>query len=118
MTQRSFVVSVEVIAYTYRELYVGSRIQSGTLAVGDTLTVLADSPDLDATGLPVTLRVLQITTYRKTVTCIEAGMTCELKLAFDTTPRLGPRDFLCGTSGAPLPDLEVIGSADPTVLIV
>lgn len=116
MTQRSFVVSVESIAYTYRELYVGSRVQSGTLAVGDTFSLLADSPE--AKGMAVDFRVLQIMTYRKTVTCIEAGMTCELKLAFDNTPRLGPRDFLCGKSDQPIPELKVIGSADQTVLSV
>lgn len=115
MTQRSFVVSVESIAYTYRELYVGSRILSGTVAVGDTFTILANSSDPAATGVPVDLRVVQIATYRKTVTCIEAGVTCELKLAFEILPRLGPRDFLRGNSDAPLPELKVIGSADQTV---
>ena len=118
MTQRSFVVSVESIAYTYRELYVGSRVLSGALAVGDIFTLLADSPDPDGTGLPVAFRVVQIMTYRKTVSCIEAGITCELKLAFEATPRLGPRDYLSGTSDTPLPALEVLGAADQKVLTV
>lgn len=118
MTERSFVVSLESIAYTHSELYVGCRVLCGSVAVGDTFTVLADSADPGCVGVPVEFGVAQIMTYRKTVTCIDAGMTCELKLEFNATPRLGPRDYLHGNSDAALPELKVIGSAEQTVRTV
>ena len=118
MQKRSFGVSVESIAYTNRELYIGSRILLGSLAVGDVFTELGTSfheTNGVTNGTDVELRVTQILTYGQLVSCINAGMTCEIKLAFDKPPRIGPRDYLAGASDDSLPQLETLGTAEQNV---
>ena len=117
MTKREFAVSVESLSYTRDELYIACRILNGTVAVGDRFSLLSSSHDGtdSANDTSVDLTVLEIGAYRKSFSCIDTGMTCQLKLGFDSPPRLSTRDFLLGSSDCDSPTCEVLGEVDSHV---
>ena len=114
MTQREFAVSVETLSYTHDELYIACRILKGTVAVGDRFSLCSSSHDGtdSANETSIDLTVLEIGAYRKSLTCIDTGMTCQLKLKFENPPRLCTQDFLLGSSDQDAPTCEVLGEVE------